>query len=168
MQPRRLESAKKTAHGVASSLRVFVVAFVLFAPSTAVAQDGVRQMLDRYIESVNNADLAIASQIWSHTTDVIVVTPFGRFAGWDAVQKSIYIDFLKNSFSERKLQPSNVAYVVNGDTAWLTFDWTFSGKMAADGQTISSKGWESHVYRRSPEGWRIVQLHYSVPPPPPR
>ncbi|HZR25814.1 MAG TPA: nuclear transport factor 2 family protein [Vicinamibacterales bacterium] len=167
MQPRTLEDAKKISNRISSSLRVFVVAFFFVAAPPASAQDAaVRQTFDRYIESVNGADLTIASQIWSHTTDVIVVTPFGRFAGWDAVQKSVYVDFLKNSFTERKLQPSNVAVVVNGDTAWLTFDWTFSGKMTANGQTIASKGWESHVYRKGRDGWRIVQLHYSVPPPP--
>jgi ketosteroid isomerase-like protein len=126
----------------------------------------VQKVFERYLQSVKGADLAIASDIWSHTADVIVVTPFGRFAGWDSVQQRLYVDFLQKMFAERNLEPANVAMGVAGDAAWLTFDWTFTGKMA-NGQPISSKGWESHVYRRTREGWRIVQLHYSVPPPAP-
>jgi len=126
----------------------------------------VQRVFDRYLQSVKGADLAIASDIWSHSDDVIVVTPFGRFAGWDSVQKNVYVDFLQKMFAERNLQPANVALHVAGDAAWLTFDWTFTAKLA-NGQPIDSKGWESHVYQRTPQGWRIVQLHYSVPPPPP-
>jgi ketosteroid isomerase-like protein len=128
----------------------------------------VQKVFDKYIQSVKSADVTLASDIWSHGPDIVVVTPFGRFKGWDSVQKDLYIDFLQKLFSERSLQPANVAIGVAGDAAWLTFDWTFTGKMA-DGQPITSKGWESHVYQRTPQGWRIVQLHYSVPPPaPPR
>jgi ketosteroid isomerase-like protein len=128
----------------------------------------VQKVFEKYLQSVKSADVTLAADIWSHGPDIVVVTPFGRFKGWDGVQKDLYIDFLQKLFSERSLQPANVAIGVAGDAAWLTFDWTFTGKMA-DGQSITSKGWESHVYQRTPQGWRIVQLHYSVPPPaPPR
>jgi ketosteroid isomerase-like protein len=152
-------------------LGVIIVA-VLAVPGRAAdeRQDAadVRKVFDRYIQSVKTADLALASDIWSHGAEIVAVTPFGRFKGWDSVQKEIYVNFLQKAFSERSLQPDNVAIGVAGDAAWLTFDWTFTAKMA-DGQPITSKGWESHVYRRTPQGWRIVQLHYSVPPPaPPR
>jgi ketosteroid isomerase-like protein len=145
----------------------------LFAVGVRAADErqdkaAVQKVFETYIQSVKSADLALASDIWSHSPDIVVVTPFGRFTGWESVQKDIYVNFLQKSFSERNLQPANVAIGVGGDAAWLTFDWTFTAKMA-DGQPITSKGWESHVYRRTPQGWRIVQLHYSVPPPaPPR
>ena len=94
------------------------------------------------------------------------MTPFGRFQGWESVRENVYVNFLQKAFSERNLQPANVAIRVAGDTAWAVFDWTFTGKLA-DGQTITSQGWESHVYQRTRIGWVIVALHYSVPPPPP-
>ena len=126
----------------------------------------VRLLFERYVQSVNAADVALADQIWSPSADIVVVTPFGRFQGWDSVRESLYVNFLQNAFSERSLQPTNVAVRVAGDAAWSVFDWTFSGK-TRDGQTITSKGWESHVYQRTRTGWKIVALHYSVPPPPP-
>ena len=43
---------------------------------------------------------------------------------------------------------------------------TFTAKFA-NGQSFTSKGWESHGYQRTNQGWRIVHIHYSVPPPSP-
>jgi ketosteroid isomerase-like protein len=124
----------------------------------------VRLVFDKYLQSVKTADVALASEIWSHATDINVVTPFGRFQGWDSVRTNLYVNFLQKTFSDRNLQPSNVAIHVAGDTAWLVFDWDFTGTFP-NGQSITSKGWESQIYQRTPKGWTIVQLHYSVPPP---
>jgi flavin reductase (DIM6/NTAB) family NADH-FMN oxidoreductase RutF len=41
------------------------------------------------VQSINAADVAVASQVWLQTPDVLVVTPFGRYNGWDGV-KEIY------------------------------------------------------------------------------
>ena len=148
-----------------------VIAVVLFStPAHADDEQAdtkqVQQLFEKYLASVKSADLSLASEVWSQTPDVIAVTPFGRFQGWDSVKTDIYINFLQKAFSERNLEPTNVAIHVNGDTAWLVFDWTFTGKLSA-GQPMTSKGWESHVYRRTPRGWALVALHYSVPPPQP-
>jgi len=136
------------------------------AATEADDKQAVQQVYAQYLQSVNNADLTLAGQIWSHAADLVVVTPFGRFQGWDSVRSDIYINFLQKGFSERKLEGTNVAVRVSGNNAWLVYDWTFTGKMA-DGQPISSRGWESHIYQRTRQGWRIVSLHYSVNQPPP-
>jgi ketosteroid isomerase-like protein len=126
----------------------------------------IRQVLDKYLQSVKTADVKFGSEIWLQGPDVLVVTPFGRFQGWDGVRENLYVNFLQKAFTERDLAPSNVAIHVAGDAAWTVFDWTFTGRLA-NGQPITSKGWESHGYHRTKQGWRIVHLHYSVPPPPP-
>ena len=126
----------------------------------------VRLVFEKYLQSVKTADVALASEIWSNGTDIDVVTPFGRFQGWDSVRTNLYVNFLQKTFTERNLQASDVAIHVAGNTAWLMFDWQFTGKFP-NGQSITSKGWESHIYQRTPKAWAIVQLHYSVPPPPP-
>ena len=125
----------------------------------------VQQVFEQYVESVTRADVTLAAEIWSDAADIVVVTPFGRFQGWNSVRENIYVNFLQKTFIERNLQPSDLVIHTGGDSAWLVFDWTFTGKSAA-GEPITSKGWESQVYRRTRAGWRIVQLHYSVPPPP--
>jgi ketosteroid isomerase-like protein len=128
-------------------------------------ESAVRQVFDSYIKSINAADVKLASDVWLQSPDAVAITPFGRFQGWDRVRDEIYVKFLQGTFSERDLQPSNVLMRVKGDSAWLAFDWVFNAKLT-NGQPIASKGWESHMYEKIEKGWRIVHLHYSVPPPP--
>jgi len=138
------------------------------APSANVQQDesAVRQVFENYLKSVNAADLSLGSDIWMQGPDIVAVTPFGRFQGWDQVREEVYVKFLQQSLTGRDLRPGNVSIHTLGDSAWLEFDWAFKGKMAT-GESVESKGWESHVYQRTDKGWKIVHLHYSVPPPPP-
>ena len=156
---------------VKTSLALIVVAAVSWLSSSLHASDinqdkkDVQRVLERYLESVKTADVSLASKIWLQSPDIVAVTPFGRFQGWDGVRNDLYIKFLREGFAERNLEAENVAIRVMGNAAWLVYDWTFTAK-TADGQPVSSKGWESHVYQRTRQGWRIVSLHYSVPPPP--
>ena len=127
---------------------------------------GVQQVLEKYLESVKTADVKLGSEVWLQDPDILVVTPFGRFQGWDSVRDGLYVNFLQKAFTERNLQASHLTIRVAGDAAWAVFDWTFTAKLA-NRQPFTSKGWESHGYQRTNQGWRIVHLHYSVPPPPP-
>lgn len=138
------------------------------APAVDVAQDeaAVRQQLEMYVKSVNAADEALASEIYAQSPVIVVMTPRGRFHGWESVRDDLYVKFLQKMFMKRDLRPGNVSVQVIGDSAWLAYDWEFAGTLA-DGQPMASKGWETQVYERTDRGWRIVHLHYSVPPPPP-
>jgi len=125
----------------------------------------VREVLDRYLRSIDAADVALAAEVWAHGPTVEAVTPIGRFKGWDSVQNGLYINFLQKLFSERRLTPSDVSVRVVGDAAWAVFDWSFAAKRA-DGEPFASRGWESHVYQKVDGRWAIVQLHYSAPAQP--
>jgi len=125
----------------------------------------LEQVFNKYLQSLNGADVALASQVWLQRPDVLVVTPFGRFQGWESVKRDIYINILQQQMREPKVQASNVSMVVAGDAAWLVYDFVFTAKWA-DGRPLRSKGWESHGYQRTAEGWRIAHLHYSVPAAP--
>jgi ketosteroid isomerase-like protein len=123
----------------------------------------VERVFHKYLQSLEAADVALASQVWLQSPDVLVVTPIGRFQGWDGV-KEIWARTQKE-FSERNVQASNVSIVVADNAAWLVFDFVFTAKLG-DGKPLRLKGWESHGYQRTADGWRIAHLHYSVPPPP--
>lgn len=148
---------------------IAVVLFFACAPGCRRTPDDskdradVEQVFDKYLQSLDTGDVTLASQVWLNSPDVLVVTPVGRFQGWDSVRNDVYANMVK-VFPERKVQAKNVSIVVAGDAAWLVYDFVYTAKRA-DGQPFASKGWESHGYRRTASGWRIVQLHYSVPPP---
>lgn len=130
-----------------------------------VEEPRVRAVLDKYLRSIDTADVALASEVWTRSPTVEAVTPLGRFKGWDSVRDGLYVNFLQKMFSERRLTPSDVSVRVAGDAAWVVFDWSFAAKRA-DGQPFVSSGWESHVYQQVNGRWAIVQLHYSAPAQP--
>lgn len=147
---------------------IAVVTASLLLPACTRAADSdrdkknVQQVLEKYLQSVKTADVTLASDVWLHSQDISAVTPFGRFQGWDSIRDALYVNFLQKAFTERSLQPNNVAIHVSGTAAWAVFDWTFVAKRA-DGQAFTSKGWESHVYQKTDQGWALVALHYSAP-----
>lgn len=153
------------------SIALMAATVSLWLPACASTADidedkrSIQQLFDKYLQSVKTADVKLGSEIWLQGPDILVVTPFGRFQGWDGVREGLYVNFLQKAFAERDLQPSQLSIRVARDAAWAVFDWTFTAKLA-NGQPITSKGWESHGYQRTEQGWRIVHLHYSVPPPP--
>jgi ketosteroid isomerase-like protein len=139
--------------------------FVGTSSHVAAEDSRVRAVLDKYLTSIDAADVTLAAEVWAQRQTVEAVTPIGRFKGWEKVRSGLYINFLQKLFSERRLRPSDVSVRVVGDTAWAVFDWSFAAKLA-DGQPYASKGWESHVYEKVDGRWVIVQLHYSAPAQP--
>jgi ketosteroid isomerase-like protein len=119
----------------------------------------IERVFSQYLRSLEAADIALASQVWLQSPDVLIVTPVGRFEGWDGV-KEIWAR-TQSEFSERHVQASNIRIVVARDAAWLVYDFVFSATRA-DGNPLTLKGWESHGYQRTADGWRIAHLHYSV------
>ena len=99
---------------------IAVVGVSLLLPASNRAADieqekkDIQQVLDKYVESVKTADPKLASQIWSQSQDISVVTPFGRFKGWESVRDGLYVNFLQKAFAERSLRPDNVAITVSG------------------------------------------------------
>jgi hypothetical protein len=75
---------------------IAVVSVSLLLPACNRAADidqekkNVQQVLEKYLESVKTADLTLASQVWLQSQDISVVTPFGRFKGWESVQDGLY------------------------------------------------------------------------------
>ena len=121
----------------------------------------VERVFSIYLRSLEAADVELASQVWLQSPDVLVVSPIGRFNGWEGV-KEIW-ERTRTEFSVRKVQTSNVTIVVAGDAAWLVFDFVFTGTRADGKPPVVLTGWESHGYQRTADGWRLAHLHYSVP-----
>jgi ketosteroid isomerase-like protein len=121
----------------------------------------IEEVFEKYLQSINTGNIALASQVWLQSPDVLVVTPIGRFMGWESVQRDIYANFVKEH-PVRNVEAGNLSIVVAGDGAWLVYDFVYTAKLA-NGQQFVSNGWESHGYQRTANGWRIAHLHYSVP-----
>jgi len=157
------------------ALVALVIVALLLSSSTSPSQGKLRStavdleqdrkkvqlVFEKYLQSIKTADLKLASEVWLQSPDTCAVTPLARFDGWQNIRDGLYVNFLQKAFTERSLQPSNLAIHVSKDAAWAVFDWTFVARLA-NGQPYTAKGWESHVYRKTDQGWTIAHLHYSA------
>jgi ketosteroid isomerase-like protein len=124
----------------------------------------IMPLIELYTRSVDAADTALAAGVWAATPEVSFIHPRGTERGWDEVQANFYRDTMNAPFSARRLTARNVAIHVCGDAAWATFDWNFTATVRADGSRLETSGRETQVFQKTPDGWRLVHIHYSGPP----
>ena len=86
-----------------------------------------------------------------------------RLHGWRGVPQRLRQACVRVRSATRDSACAGHLIQVNGNAAWAIFEWSFTGKLA-NGQPFTSKGWESHVYEKTRDGWRIAHLHYSGQP----
>ena len=124
----------------------------------------IRTVIEKYQQSIVDADVDLASEIWSTKEDVSFIHPRGHERGWDAVAKNFYGITMGDTFSERKLEIFNLFVHEDGDHAWVEFYWRFDAIMRQDRTPLHTEGRETQVLRRIGETWRIVHVHYSGMP----
>ena len=123
----------------------------------------INAVLDSYITSIENEDMALYGKIIEHDPDMV---NFGtdaaeRIVGWDALEK--LINAQNNAWSGTKITVSNVTIKLSpeGRFAWATSLWDL--KVTIAGQPI-----EVHQIRctwilvKRQTGWVIVHFHKSV------
>jgi ketosteroid isomerase-like protein len=95
--------------------------------------DAIRGVIEKYAKSIDGADTALASEIWSKFPDVSIIHPRGYERGWEGVKKNVYEKLMGATFSERKFTPRDVVVHVYGDAAWAEFSCDFAAKLKDDG-----------------------------------
>jgi ketosteroid isomerase-like protein len=134
-------------------------------PSAAAADvDAIGSIIARYAKSVDNADTNLASQIWWDSPEVSFIHPLGHEHGFDQIKENVYGRLMGETFSERKLTPRDITIHVFRDAAWAEFYWDFTAKFRKDGQSITTHGRETQIYRKIEGSWRILHVHYSGMP----
>ena len=134
------------------------------APSDAKAT--IRAMVDRYMQSIDDADPKLGATVWSPTPDVSFINPLGHERGWDEIASEVYGKLMGQTFTKRTLKNAgDVNIRVYGNAAVVEFDWDFVAVLRSDGTVIHTSGRESQLYVNLPgTGWRLVHVHYSGPP----
>ena len=124
----------------------------------------IKNLIAKYAKSVSDADADLASQIWWNSPEASFIHPLGQEHGFEQIKQNVYTRLMGGTFSERKLSVHDVAVQVLGDAAVAEFDWTFTAKLRKDGSPVTTHGRETQVYRKMPDGWRLVHVHYSAMP----
>ena len=148
---------------VLSILVSAVICGAAVAQGTASDEEQIRAILQKYATSIDNADVTLASKIWSHDSGVIFIYPLGTAQGFQQIADEVYIRAMRNMFSKRELILHEPVVHVYKDAAWSEMTWTFHATKM-DGSAITTVGRETQVYHKEQGGWRIVHVHYSGPP----
>ena len=155
---------------------VFVATLVLCNPANSQTEQQKRQsnkiplpdslffnsLVAHYVQSIDQADTILASEIWAPTAEISYIYPGGIEYGWNGV-KNIYKKF-RDNFSDRKLIFSDVKFFYSNDVSWLTFYWTFDATLRSNSNTVQTKGRETQIWRKINYEWRLVHVHYSEMP----
>ena len=133
--------------------------------NTAADVAAVNSLVEKYALSVNEANTAIASEVWLTSDRVSFINPIGHQKGWEAIARNIYEEAMEEGFSARKLTPQYIGINVYGETAIAEFNWVFDATRRDDGSVIQTNGRETQVYARTDDqGWRLVHVHYPEAP----
>lgn len=124
----------------------------------------IKSLIAKYAKSVDEADTNLASQIWWDSPEASFTHPLGHEHGFEQIKQNVYARLMGGMFSERKLSPHDIAVQVLGDAAVAEFYWDFNAKLRKDGSPVTTHGRETQVYRKTPDGWRLVHVHYSGMP----
>jgi ketosteroid isomerase-like protein len=133
------------------------------AQSASVNKDQIRQLQQKYRESVNTLDPRLINEIWSHDTPVSFIHPLGTDDGLDAIQSDIFGKTM-GLFSSRELLFDTTVIHVYGSTAWSEINWTFHAVWKDSGKPVTTHGRETQIYLRESGVWHLVHVHYSGPP----
>jgi hypothetical protein len=144
-----------------------LVAQTIAADDQSAAKAEIRNQVNRYMQSVDDADTTLGAQVWSATPDVTFIEPTGHECGWDQIAAVVYGKLMGATFSKRTLKNvGEVSIHVYANAAVAEYDWDFVATLRSDGKTVvHTTGRESQVYvNLQGQGWRLVHVHYSGPP----
>jgi uncharacterized protein (TIGR02246 family) len=126
-------------------------------------EEQIRAVLQKYATAIDNADVSLASDIWSQDPGVTFIYPLGTEHGFKQIADHVYVGIMAGMFSKRELILHEPNIHVYRDAAWSEMTWTFHAT-TKDGTAVTTEGRESQVYHKEHGVWRIVLVHYSGPP----
>src|SRR6266446_3949091 len=134
--------------------------------SAEAAADGgmIRSLIEKYTKSVDDADTALAAEVWLDSPEVSFIHPLGHEHGFEQIKQNVYQHLMGDTFSERKLSVHDVSVHVYGDAARAEFYWDFAAKFRKDGSPLTTHGRETQLYQKENGRWRLVHVHYSGMP----
>ena len=148
---------------LALALLLSVICGSAFAQGTHGDEVQIRALLEKYATSIDNADVSLASEIWSQEPSVTCVYPLGTEHGFKQIADHVYIGIMAGMFSKRELILHEPNIHIYREAAWSEMTWTFHAT-TKDGKAVTNEGRETQVYHKEHGVWRIVLVHYSGPP----
>jgi Xaa-Pro aminopeptidase len=126
--------------------------------------DAIKKLIAKYAKSVDDADTALAAEVWLDSPEVSFIHPLGHEHGFEQIKQNVYKHLMGETFSERKLSVHDIVVHVYGDAAQAEFYWDFTAKFRKDGSPLTTHGRETQLYHKEQGRWRLLHVHYSGMP----
>lgn len=120
----------------------------------------IKALIEKYKQSIDNADTVLASKLWAHTEEVSFISSRGHQHGWEEIKNHVYKLFTL-IFSQQKLNSYNEKINIYNDVAWSEFYFEFNATLKEGMKPIQSKGIETQIWRKIRNEWRLVLVHTS-------
>jgi ketosteroid isomerase-like protein len=148
---------------LAPALLFSLLCATALARETGGDKEQIRSVLQKYAISIDNADVSLASEVWSQDPGITFIFPLGTEHGFKQIADHVYVGIMAGMFSKRELILHDPIVHVYDDAAWSEMTWTFHAT-TKDGNAVTTEGRETQVYHKEHGVWRIVLVHYSGPP----
>jgi uncharacterized protein (TIGR02246 family) len=123
--------------------------------------DDVQAQNESFYVALESRDLAGMTGVWLHHEDVHCIHPGGDLLqGWAAVRASWEQIFARTGWL--RVTPTNVQIRVAGELAVVTCSENITAKQEGDVRVAVALA--TNLYRKSPEGWRMIHHHASPAP----
>jgi len=126
--------------------------------------DEVRAASAKFYSALNRmttGDASPLSEIWSHSDGVTAMHPIGgEQTGWAAVKDSF--DQVAGLATEGRVELAGQTIHSGADLAYET--GIERGMVKVAGETVTIDQRVTNVYRREPDGWKIVHHHTDLSP----
>jgi ketosteroid isomerase-like protein len=148
--------------------KIILLALVVLVSASSYAQKSIKdeneikQLIEDYKVSINNADTILGARVWADVPEVSFIHPRGHEKGWKGVKDNFY-GMLRTMFKTRDLKSNNETINIYNDVAWVEFYWVYDATFA-DGKSMQTKGRETQILKKINNQWRIVHVHYSGMP----
>ena len=120
----------------------------------------ISKIIDAYCKTINDDDLELVNEIWSHGDEVSFIGPSGRYSTYNEIRDNFVHGVFGVNFTKRNLQKEELSITVYGDAAWAEFNWVFDATRN-DGSPHNTKGRESQFFHKENGQWKLVHIHYS-------
>jgi hypothetical protein len=120
----------------------------------------IRALVDKYIESINNADSVLGYSFFAHIGRISFIHGGGEEQSWEEISKNVY-KLLGERYSRRKLNVDYEDVWLLECAAMVEIHYTLEVTEKRDNSSVIFKIWETQMWRKINDEWRLAVVHNS-------
>ena len=120
----------------------------------------IKELVDKYVQSINNADSGLAYRLFGQTGAEYFVHPGGFERGWQQINTNIY-GILGSLYTRREWRILHERIWLFECAASVVIEWTMDVTVKKDNSALQLKGKETQLWAKLKGEWKLAQVHDS-------